>query len=107
MMLQFHLEGGGRDLIQLTKGTIEHLPVNVRDRLGNLATLDGVTTTYLVRKESDKTNAITETNASTIGMTAFCLIDTTTLAQDRYELLLRLAIGSEIPLLGPFDFEVI
>jgi len=95
-------------MIQLVSGTIEHLPVNVRDRLNNLTTLDGVPVTYLVRKESDRTTVLAETQASTMGMTAFCLIDTTTLTQDRYELLVRMDVaGNELPLLGPFDFEVI
>jgi hypothetical protein len=95
-------------MIQLTQGTIEHLPVNIRDRTGNLTTLDSVPTTYLVRKESDKATEVVETQAVTIGMTAFCLIDTTNMPLDRYELLVRIDIaGSEKPLLGPFDFEVI
>jgi hypothetical protein len=95
-------------MIQLTKGTIEHLPVDVRDRLGNLTTLDNSACTYMVRKESDKSNALAETQADTIGMTIFCLIDTTSLVEDRYELLVRINVDfNEIPLLGPFDFEVI
>ena len=96
-------------MIQLSKGTIEHLPVSVRDRLGNLTTLDGVGTTFLVRKESDRTTAVPETSATTTGLTAYCLIDTNDLPEDRYELLVRLNISGsdEIPLLGPFDFEVI
>lgn len=95
-------------MIQLTKGSIEHLPVNVRDRLGTLTSLDTVPTTYFVRKETDRSSALAEATANTIGMTVFCLIDTTTLAQDRYELLVRIDIpGSEKPLLGPFNFEVI
>ena len=94
-------------MIQLTKGTIEHLPVNIRDRLGGLTSLDNVTTTYLIRKETDRVEAIAESPADTVGMTAFCLIDSTDLEQDRYELLVRLDTGSEQPLLGPFNFEVI
>jgi hypothetical protein len=96
-------------MIQLSKGTIEHLPVNVRDRLGNLTTLDGVGTTFIVRRETDRTEALAESPADTVGLTAFCLINTTNLVEDRYELLVRLNIpgSNEVPLLGPFDFEVI
>jgi len=62
----------------------------------------------MVRKESDDTSAIAETQATTLGMTVFCLIDTTNLAVDRYDLLVRINVdGTEVPLLGPFDFEVI
>jgi hypothetical protein len=96
-------------MIQLSKGTIEHLPVSVRDRLGNLTTLDGVGTTFIVRRETDRSEAVAESQAETVGLTAFCLIDTNDLAEDRYELLVRLNISGsdEVPLLGPFDFEVI
>jgi hypothetical protein len=97
-------------LIELVKGTIEHIPVNVRDRLGNLTDLGGTAPTYLVRKESDESVVIAETAADlTIpaGMTAYCLIDTTTLDKDRYELLLRFNLLPEVPLLGPFDFEIV
>lgn len=97
-------------MLELTKGTIEHVPVNVRDRLGALTDLSGTAPTFHVRKESDGTVVIADTAADLLtpaGMTAYCLIDTTTLAQDRYELLLRFQLLPEIPLLGPFDFEVV
>lgn len=95
-------------MIQLPKGTVEHLPINVRDRLGNISSLDNVTATFLVRKEKDRSEALPEAPATTIGLTAYCKINTATLDEDRYELMLRLAVtADEIPLLGPFDFEVI
>jgi len=97
-------------MLELVKGTIEHIPVNVRDRLNNLTDLGGTSPTYLVRKEKDEDIVITERPADLTvpaGMTAYCLIDTTGLDKDRYELLLRFQLLPEVPFLGPFDFEVV
>jgi hypothetical protein len=106
----YRSKGGGLKLIELEKGTVEYIPVNVKDRLGNLTDLAATTPTYLVRKESDGTVVISERPAdltTPAGMTAYCLIDTTGLAKDRYELLLRFQLLPEVPFLGPYDFEVI
>jgi hypothetical protein len=96
-------------MIKLTKGTVEHIPINVSDRLGGLTDLTGTNPTFDVRRESDETAVagMTGLAPTTTGMTAFCLIDTTNMAKDRYELLLRFHTAPEIPYLGPFDFEVI
>lgn len=101
----------GQVLIALPKGTIEHIPISIKDRLGNLTDLDGTAPTYFVRKESDQDTVVIAERAADLtspaGMTAHCLIDTTALDKDRYELLLRFELLPEVPLLGPFDFEVI
>jgi len=99
-------------LIELVKGTVEHVPVNVRDRLGELTDLDGTAPKFWVRRESDKEIVIAETNADLTvpaGMTAHCLIDTTDvdIIPDRYELLVKFTLLPETPVLGPFDFLVI
>lgn len=98
--------------IELVKGTIEHVPVNVRDRVGELTDLAGTTPMFKVRKESDESTIIDWTAAdltTPAGMTAHCLIDTTPagVTKDRYELLLKFSLMPEIPILGPFDFEVV
>lgn len=98
--------------VELVKGTIEHVPVNVKDRMGDLTDLAGTTPMFKVRKESDESTVIDWTAAdltSPAGMTAHCLINTTLVAvtKDRYELLLRFQLLPEIPILGPFDFEVV
>jgi hypothetical protein len=96
--------------IQLTKPTIEHIPIDVRDRLNNLTDLGTAAPQFKLTKESDDSTVIDWTNADLTvpaGMTAYCLIDTTTLAKDRYELYLKFQLLPEVPVLGPFDVEVI
>lgn len=98
--------------IELVKGTIEHVPVSVRDRMGELTDLAGAAPVFLVRKESDESTVIDWTAADLTvpaGMTAYCLIDTTPVGipKDRYELLLRFNLLPEIPVLGPFDFDIV
>lgn len=98
-------------MIELLKGTIEHIPINVKDRLGNLTDLAGTSPTFLVRKESDPSAIVIAEGPADLtvpaGMTAYCLVDTTTLDEDRYELLLRFQLLPEVPFLGPFDFMVV
>ncbi|HYT45084.1 MAG TPA: hypothetical protein VEP90_22345 [Methylomirabilota bacterium] len=93
-------------MIELEKGTIEHVPVFVRDRTNTLTDLIGSAPTFFVRKESDEDIVIPEGPADPLGMTAYCLIDTTTIPKDRYELCLRFQNLPEVPLMV-FDLAVI
>ena len=94
-------------MIQLAKGTVEHIPVNIADRLGNLTDLTGTNPTFDVKTTKDGTPKIVNRAATFLGMTAFCLVDTSILAKDRYQLFIKMAVPPEAPYLGPFDFEVI
>lgn len=96
-------------MLQLPKGTIEHVPVNIADRLGNLTDLSTAAPFFMVRKESDESSVVAWTAADTIvgSMTAFCLLDTSTWDKDRYELLVKFSLLPEVPIVGPFDFEVV
>lgn len=96
--------------VELTKPTIEHVPVDVRDRLGSLTDLAGTSPVFWLTKETDGSTVINSTPCdltSPAGMTAYCLINTTTLAKDRYELYIQFTLLPEVPVLGPFDIEVI
>lgn len=92
----------------LVLGTKETMLVTVVDRLGNLATLDGLVMKFDVidREGNKKINQQAATNA---GMIAQCLVDTSAwLATDKgkYQLYLDVTSGAEKPRLGPFEFEV-
>lgn len=97
-------------MIELIKGTIEHVPINVKDRLNSLTDLAGTSPTYFVRREADPSDVVITERAADLttpaGMVAYCLIDTTTIDQDRYELCLRFQLLPEVPLLV-FDFMVV
>jgi hypothetical protein len=96
-------------LIELVKGTKENLVVDVEDRLGNLATLDGTTPTYDVRAKYGDDFILQDLTANTNELQAFCLIDTTSndLPIGQYELFLRFNNLPEVPLLGPMEFEIV
>lgn len=86
----------------------EYLIVNVTDRLKTLTSLDGVTLTYDVT-DNEGTSVIDNQPASSSGMKAYCLIDTTSPTEwipDEYELYLRISLPPENPILGPFAFKV-
>lgn len=97
----------------LKKGSIESLLVPLRDRLGNISTLSGVTNLrFDTKKKSD--NAACETNKSVVldadyPMTAICEIDTTLAAYtagQEFKLYLKYTAGSESPILGPTFFRI-
>lgn len=97
----------------LKKGSIESLLVPVRDRLGNIVTLTGVTSLLFdTRKKSDdsavQTSVAVQLDADW-PMTAICQIDTTLagyVAGEEYKLYLRYVAGTEAPKLGPIFFRV-
>jgi hypothetical protein len=95
--------------VELTKGTIEHVPVNVADRLGNLTDLAVTAPTFDVKKH-DGTAVVTGQLADLTvpaGMTAYCLINTTAMDIGKYNLYLKFDLAPEHPYLGPFEFEVV
>jgi hypothetical protein len=94
--------------VKLNKGTVEHVPVNVADRLGNLTDLSTTMPKFDLKKH-DGTAVITDQAADTVvgAMTAYCLINTTTLDIGLYNLFLKFSLSPEFPVLGPFEIEVI
>jgi hypothetical protein len=92
--------------MELVKGTVEYIRVNVKDRLGTLTTLSGTSPKFDVYGP-DGTEVVTQANATSVGMEAFCLVDTTALAYGAYKLFLNFQIAPEFPRIGPFNFKVI
>jgi len=95
--------------IVLPRGTVEHIPVDIADRLQNLTSLDGTAARYDIRAHGSTSWVVQSQSATTIGMTVYCLVDTTTPAyatSGRYELFVQFDNLPEHPRLGPFDFEV-
>jgi len=93
--------------IEIPKGSIEYIPVFVNDRLNNLTDLSAANPSFTIRRESDEQDIVTNQPGTPVGMTVYCLIDTTNIPKNRYELLVKFANPPEIPILGPFDFEVV
>jgi hypothetical protein len=94
--------------VMIPKGSKEFIPVQVESRLGDLSSLIGLTTEF--RIDNDKgVEVVTWAAATTTGMTAFCLVDTSLVALpiNGYDLYLRILIPPEAPILGPFRFEII
>jgi len=99
--------------VELTKPTKEHVPVDVKDRLGNLTDLAGTSPVFWLTKESDDSDTPLPPGkqacdlTTPAGMTAYCLVDTTNMAKDRYELFIQFQLLPEVPVLGPYNVEVI
>src|SRR6266487_4581371 len=95
--------------VRLTLGTKEHLILNVSDRMKNITTLDGTNAQFDVRLKDDpplSTWIVQNVAVTNIGMTAYCLVDTTGWVEGRYELYIHFSALPEAPRLGPFDFRV-
>ena len=91
---------------KLIVGTIEQLDIHVQDDLGSLTTLDGTNPNFDVLDEGGTYKYLNEA-ANNVGMTAYCLIDTTTWTEGRYRLYLKFQNIPETPKLGPFLFMVV
>ncbi|SRR6266576_1063114 len=94
--------------VELPKGTIEHLIVQVKDRLNNVSNLETLTPRYDIRREGGTEYLFTALSATVIGMTLYCLVDTTPdgYTNGTYELFVYFDNLPEIPRLGPFEFDV-
>lgn len=92
--------------MEIVKGSIEYLRINVTDRLGGLTTLDGTAPKFDVY-DPDGVEVVSQSNANNVGMEAFCLINSTALAYGQYKLFLNFNIAPEFPRLGPFNFKIV
>lgn len=94
--------------ILLPKGSVEHLIVDISDRLENLTSLAGTNARYDIRARAASTWIVQSLPATTIGMSAYCLVDTSDsqYTYGRYELYVQFDNLPESPRLGPFEFEV-
>jgi hypothetical protein len=90
---------------RLPLGSKEYLVVDVTERLNNLTTLDDIILTFDVT-DNEGTDKINDEPATNQDMKAYCLIDTTGWRPDEYELSLKMIVGVEAPILGPFPFKV-
>jgi len=89
-------------------GSVEYLLVHIGDRLDNVTALLPLAPTFSVYAPDDTPKQV-NVAADTDGMTAKCLIDTTVggvWASNTYRLYLKLNAGSEVPILGPVEFNV-
>lgn len=91
---------------KLIVGTKEQLDIHVADDLGTLTSLTGTNPTFDVLDETDAYKYQAE-GASSVGMTAYCLIDTAGWTEGRYRLILNFTNLPEAPKLGPFHFLVV
>lgn len=90
---------------RIPAGSKQDLIVDVTDRLGAITDLGSYTVTFDVK--DDEGNAkYTNQTATTDGMKALCLIDTTGWTPDDYDLWLTINASPESPRLGPFPFKV-
>lgn len=91
----------------LNAGTKELVSINVEDRLGTITNLSTYAVDYRVKKEDDTDQVAWASVAAVVLMRVDCLLDTTGWSTGHYELFIRPTIGSERPILGPFDFNVV
>lgn len=91
----------------LNAGTKELVLIDVEDRLDSATDLSAYAIDFRVEKE-DGTDQVAWTPATTVTlMRVECLLDTTGWSTGHYELFIRITIGSERPILGPFDFNLV
>lgn len=97
-------------MLRLARGTKEYLPVDVVDNTGVTTSLASATPKYDVYSPSD-TLLVNQGTPSISNMRLSCLIDSATVPGNypagKYRLFVNFTVGSEIPRLGPFYFELV
>jgi hypothetical protein len=92
---------------RIPQGTKEELSIVLKDKLGALNDLAGTAPKYDVY-DPEGTLKVTQGVATSVGMEAFCLIDTTTgtWAEGDYQIFINFSVPPLNPRLGPFVFRV-
>lgn len=98
--------------LELPQGTKEYIVATVADALAGIADLATTTPQYKVLKadDSDQIAWTNITGGAIQLMKLYCMIDTNTPSLwpgGSYRLYLRFTTAPELPVLGPFDFEVV
>ena len=96
------------EIIRFNKGTIEDLIVDLSDRLENLNDLAGAGPIYDVRQKYSSVWIVQQNPAVAVGMSAYCLLDTTAgdYVAGEYELFLTFTELALAPRLGPIRFRL-
>lgn len=92
----------------MNKNSIEFLPVQVSDRLGGITTLDGRAIQFRVT-DVNETQVVGWTSCNNDVMTVLPLVDATLSGfadGGTYKLYIKITFNPEVPILGPFEFEV-
>jgi hypothetical protein len=91
--------------MQVNKGSIETMVVDVKDVLGTLAVLPASTRYHIL--DTDGNSELANQVPTISGLQAQCVIDSTTLDIDDYDLFLSFNQAPDTPRLGPFRFRVV
>lgn len=94
--------------IQIVKGSIEPIAIDVTDKLGNLTTLDGADPHFDI-EDFFNVAILSALVAQNSGMTAICKIDSTNVALEEgdYKLFLYFTAMPDSPRLGPVSFSIV
>ena len=95
-------------MYKIVKGSKEHMVIDVDDELGELTTLETAGLQYSVkdRMGDDTSPPMNNLAGDAEDMQARCLIDTTGLDVGQYRLFIKFNALPEVPVLGPFLFQV-
>jgi hypothetical protein len=97
-------------MIELIRGAVETVVLNVSDELQNLTDLTNAEPiNWQIYREFDR-EVVLLTGAATVdpdnAMQALCLVDTSTLPSGRLELYAELTAAPDQPILGPFIMKI-
>lgn len=90
----------------LNVGTKEIISIYVTDRLGEITDLGAYSADFKITQHDGTLVSDWAPVSAIESMRLDCLLDTTALSAGRYKLYARPLIGSEQPILGPFDFDL-
>ena len=96
-------------MVEINKGSIESVAIDVTDRFNNLTTLDTASLTFDIT-QFDGTPIVTAQGCPNTGMTAMPQVDTTPSDYEigaSYKIYINFTALPDYPRLGPVTFKVV
>lgn len=94
-------------MIEIVANSIEYVPVDVRDRLKEISSLEDTSPKFDWRLEGSDLWIAQNQSCIVNGMQLLCLVNTTGRTPSTYELFVIFTLAPEVPRLGPVKFNIV
>lgn len=94
-------------MIEVVADSIEYIPVDIRDLLKGITTLEGTNPHFDWRAENSDVWIAQNQSCIVDGMRLLCLVNTTGVDPSTYELFVIWTLAPETPRLGPVKFNIV
>lgn len=94
-------------MIEIVANSVEYVPVDVRDRLKEVSSLEDTSPKFDWRLEGSDSWVAQNQSCIVSDMQLLCLVNTTGMDPSSYELFVIFTLAPETPRLGPIKFNIV